>query len=239
LHAGLGPLVGFPPTIESSLSADVPGLAWFFDIAPVLYTSTSAFVLGTIGQEFWRGVAGRMRARGEGAGVALMNLVGRSRRRYGGYVVHVGIVLMYLGFTGAGYDKEKEAALSPGDVMEVDTYRIRYERPRMEVDRNKRMLFTDMTIMDADGAVLGTASPAKFIYRTAPEQPTSEVSIRSRPIKDLYVIMSTVDAQTKRGTFQVKVRPLVAWIWIGGVVLILGCLIAMWPSARELMGERS
>jgi cytochrome c-type biogenesis protein CcmF len=238
LHVGLGPLAGFPPTIDSSLAGDVAALAWFFNVAPVLYTSASAFVLGTISQEFWRGVAARMRAQGERVGTAFVNLVARGRRRYGGYVVHVGIVLMFLGFTGAGYDVEKEAALGPGEVMEVQRYRIRYDSPRMEVDRNKRMIFTDMTIMTAQGATLGQAAPAKFIYRTAPEQPTTEVSIRSRPIEDLYVIMSTVDSETRRGTFQVKVRPLVAWIWIGGFVLILGCLVAMWPSARELLGER-
>jgi cytochrome c-type biogenesis protein CcmF len=238
LHGAVGGLVGFPAVIESSLAADIPRLAWFFNIAPVLYTSASVFVLGTISQEVWRGVSGRMRAHGEPLGTAFIQLIGRARRRYGGYVVHVGIVLMYLGFTGAGYDVEKEAALSPGEVMEVQSYRLRYERPRMEVDRNKRMLFTDMTVMDRQDRVIGTASPAKFIYRTAPEQPTSEVSIRSRPIEDLYVIMSTVDSQTKRGTFQVKIRPLVAWIWVGGIVLIFGTLIAMWPTARELLGER-
>ncbi|MFW6051946.1 MAG: heme lyase CcmF/NrfE family subunit [Myxococcota bacterium] len=240
VHAALGPMAGFPPVIEPAIVGDTPAravLAAVYSAAPVLSTTFCAFVIGTIVQEFWRGTAARMRGKGERPLQAMGNLVVRSRRRYGGYVVHVGIVLMYLGFTGAGYDVEKEAALRPGEIMEVEGYRIRYDRPRMEADRGKRMLFTDMTISSAEGKLLGNVSPAKYIYRTAPEQPTTEVSIRSRLVEDLYVIMSTVDPESKRGTFQVKVRPLVAWIWVGGLVLILGCLVAMWPSVREAMRE--
>lgn len=239
VHVFVGPLVGFPATIQPTLLADTPGktlLEGFYSVAPLLSSTLCVFVLATIVQEFGRGVAARMRGKGENPLLALGNLVSRSRRRYGGYIIHVGIVLMYLGFTGAGYDVEKEASLSPGETMEVGGFRIRYDRPHMELDREKRMLFTDMTVMNDDGKVLGKVSPAKFIYKRE-QQATTEVSIRSRPVEDLYVIMSTVDPQTERGTFQVKVRPLVAWIWVGGLVLLFGSLTAMWPSARELVSS--
>jgi cytochrome c-type biogenesis protein CcmF len=237
LHIGLGSMVGFSPVVEGEEIYDTltgKVLAALYSIAPVVSTSLSAFVLGTVVQEFWRGTAVRMR-KGESAPTAFFRLVSRARRRYGGYIVHVGIVLMYIGFTGAAYDQEKEAALRPGESMEVGGYEIRYDDARMESDRKKRMLYTDMTLMDEGGEVLDEVAPAKFIYRTHPEMPTTEVAIRSRPLEDVYVIMSTVDPQTERGTFRVIVRPLVWWIWAGGLVLILGALVAIWPSVREIM----
>ena len=240
LHLLIGPRLGFPALIAGdALYATATGqvLDLFTRAAPLISTTCCAAVLGTIVQEFWRGMAARMRSQKESPGLALMRLVGRAKRRYGGYTVHAGITLMYLGFTGAAYDVEKEAALSPGEMMRIEGYRIRYEKPRMEVDPNKRMVFTDLTVMNDQGRVLGQVSPAKFIYRTHPQMPTTEVAKRVSSIEDLYVIMSTVDPQTKRATFRVIVRPLVVWIWIGGLVLILGAFIAMSPSVRELLGE--
>jgi cytochrome c-type biogenesis protein CcmF len=108
----------------------------------------------------------------------------------------------------------------------------------MEADPNKRMIYTDMTILDEAGKPKGEVAPAKFIYRTHPQMPTTEVAIRSRPAEDVYVIMSTVDPSTRRGTFRVIIRPLVAWIWFGGIVLLLGAILSMWPTARELVRER-
>jgi cytochrome c-type biogenesis protein CcmF len=107
----------------------------------------------------------------------------------------------------------------------------------MEADPNKRMIFTDMTLMDQSGNEDGHVAPAKFIYRTHPQMPTTEVAIRSRPAEDVYVIMSTVDPSTRRGTFRVIIRPLVAWIWFGGIVLLLGAILGMWPTGRELLRE--
>ena len=122
--------------------------------------------------------------------------------------------------------------------MSVGSHTVRYDQPRMEADPNKRMIFTDMTLLDDSGGASGAVSPAKFIYRTHPQMPTTEVAIRSRPAEDVYVIMSTVDPSTRRGTFRIIIRPLVAWIWFGGIVLLLGAILGMWPTARELVRER-
>jgi cytochrome c-type biogenesis protein CcmF len=141
---------------------------------------------------------------------------------------------MYLGFTGAAYDVDKEAALRPGQAMDIGPYQVRYDKPRMEVDPSKRMVFTDMTVL-ADGEVLGHVAPAKFIYRTHPEMPTTEVAIRSTLRDDVYVIMSQVNPETKLGTFRVIVRPLVAWIWIGGLLVLFGSFVAIAPTIQELL----
>ncbi len=240
LHLLFGASVGLPPMVESEEIYDTMTgrvLAGLQSVLPIVSTTLCTFVAICVLQEFWRGARVRM-SRGEHLGPALARLISRARRRYGGYIVHLGVVVMYFGFTGAAYDQETEAALMPGDEMRVSDYRLRYDRPRTTVDRNKKMLFTDLTLLSSSGQTLGRVAPAKFIYRTHPEMPTTEVAIRSRAARDLYVIMSTVDPQSQRATFRVIVRPLVAWIWVGGLLLLLGSLIAMWPTTKEILRDR-
>jgi len=251
VHIFLGSWLGFAPYVESVEIYDTftgRVLAVMYNAAPAGSSFACSFVIATIVQEYWRGTRVRMRNRGENPFTALVRLVARAKRRYGGYIVHVAIVLMYIGFTGAAYDSEKEATLSPGASLEVGTpgllrtvYTVRFDNVRMDSDPNKRMVYTDMTILDEDGqdiAVLhGEDAPAKFIYTTHPDMPTTEVAIRRGLIEDLYLIMSTVDPQTRRGTFRAIVRPGVVWIWLGGLLLILGTFIAVAPSIRELLGE--
>jgi cytochrome c-type biogenesis protein CcmF len=231
--------MGYPPIVDPTEIYDTNTgkvLAWMSAVAPVVSFATCAFVLASVGQEFWRGVRVRMN-KGEGVGTALFRLVSKGRRRYGGYIVHIGIVLMFIGFTGAAYDVEQEKALRPGETMSIGKHTVRYDQPRMEADPNKRMIFTDMTLLDPSGSEKGQVAPAKFIYRTHPQMPTTEVAIRSRPSEDVYVIMSTVDPSSRRGTFRIIIRPLVAWIWLGGIVLLLGAIVGMWPTGRELLRE--
>src|SRR5690606_22128053 len=149
-----------------------------YGASPGLSVLLCTFVMGTIVQEFWRGTAVRMKNSGESFVTALVELVTRAKRRYGGALVHAGLASLYMGCTGAACDTENEAELRPGQVMEVGPYQVRYDRPRMEVDTSKRMVFTDMTVLE-DGKELGRVQPAKFIYRTHPEMPTTEVAIRS------------------------------------------------------------
>jgi cytochrome c-type biogenesis protein CcmF len=237
LQLGLGKQLGFPAYVpDSALYDTIPGqlLAALDGISPLLSYFLCAFVLGTIVQEFWRGAAVRVKNAKESVIVAVFELVARAKRRYGGYIVHAGLVAMYVGFTGSAYDLDKEAALRPGQSLQVAGYDIRFDKSRMEVDPNKRMVFTDMTILK-DGETLGYVSPAKFIYSTHPDMPTTEVAIRSTMLNDIYVIMSSVNPESKVGTFRVVVRPLVAWIWTGGLLMLFGAFIAISPSIKELL----
>ncbi|MCZ7685765.1 MAG: hypothetical protein M5U28_46100 [Sandaracinaceae bacterium] len=236
LHLLLGERIGAAPFVEwRELHDTTPYriLAAIYSVAPVASTTLAAFVLGTIVQEFWRGTAVRMRTAKESAPVAFAMLVSRARRRYGGYVVHLGIVCMFFGFTGTAWDEEREASLRPGQSMEVGGYEFRYDGVRMEVDTNKRAIYADLTILE-DGEEIGHASPAKFIYRTHPEMPTTEVAIRTTAAHDLYMIMSTVDPDTHRAAFRIMKHPLVVWIWIGGGFLLLGVFISTFPRLSEL-----
>lgn len=238
-HLALGSMIGFPAWVEPSEIYDTftgKVLASIFGIMPLFSSTLCAFVLGTVIQEFARGAKVRMKSKGENALLALFELVSRARRRYGGYTVHVGIVLMFFGFTGAAYDLEQEASLAPGEAMDIGGYQVRYDSVRMEEDPSKRMVFTDMTILD-EGTEVAHVAPAKFIYRSHPEMPTTEVAIRTTATHNLYVIMSTVDPETRRGTFRVVKQPLVVWIWIGGAVLLLGVFISAMPKLSEVLGE--
>ncbi|GAB4217129.1 MAG: heme lyase CcmF/NrfE family subunit [Sandaracinaceae bacterium] len=238
-HVALGPLLGFPPVVESS---DIYGtstgavLSFLGKGSPVACTTISAFALWTIVQEMWRGTRVRMQNAKEGFFTAFVTMFARARRRYGGYVVHLGIIVLYLGFLGAAYDVEREGALDVGETLEVGGVSLRYEGFREEADINREMLFADLSVTE-DGQSLGTVSPAKFVYRTHPEMPTTEVAIRSTPLADLYVILSTIDASSSRGTFRVLHRPLVFWIWFGGGVVLFGVFLAAFPSVREILGE--
>jgi cytochrome c-type biogenesis protein CcmF len=184
----------------------------------------------------WRGTAVRMRNAGENVLVAFFELVSRAKRRYGGYIVHLGLVAMYFGFTGASYDVDKESALKPGQSLTVRGFELRYDGSRMEVDPAKRMIFTDLTLLK-DGKPIDRISPAKFIYEKPQGTATTEVAIRTTLTEDVYAIMSSVSAETKVGVFRVIVRPFVAWIWLGGLLMIFGTAVSMSPSVREVLGE--
>ncbi len=247
LHLAFGASVGLEPIVASDALYDTAAgrlLAWLQAASPLAFFSASAFVMTAIVQEFVRGASARRRAHGESWPVALWRLTARARRRYGGYLVHAGIVLMYVGFTGAAWDVEHETTLRVGGVAEVArpgteawTRRLRYEGPRMESDESKQMLFADMTVLDAKGRSLGEVHPAKFIFRSHPQMPTTEVAIRSGALADLYVILSTADPRTKRGTFRILLRPFIAWIWAGGLLLLLGTVVAAWPRTSELLSR--
>ncbi len=238
LHVAFGAAIGRPAlvdgeTIYGGALGAIMGV--FHDAAPLVSSITCAFVTASIVQEFARGAAVRMR-KGEGVASALFKLVARARRRYGGYIVHLGIVFMFVGFAGAAYDRTEEATLLPGATMDIGDYDLRYDAPRREVDPTKQMVFTDMTLLRPGTRQGQRVSPAKFVYRLHPEMPTSEVAIHSRPGEDIYVIMARVDPMTRQATFQVKVRPLVWWIWFGGMLALLGCVISLWPKTSDLLG---
>jgi cytochrome c-type biogenesis protein CcmF len=200
-------------------------------ILPLVSTVLCAFNVAVIVQEYARGLAARRRATNESFFPALVGLVAKARHRYGGYVVHLGIVIMFLGFTGRSWGVDKEVSLKPGETFQVDHYELRYTNPRMEVDQTKRMVFADLAVTDlSSGKSVGRASPAKFIYRRMPESPTTEVSMLHSIRDDLYVIVGQVNAETKVASFHTHVNPFVSWIWVGVLVLIAGGIISMWPE---------
>ena len=153
----------------------------------------SAFVVGTISQEFWRGARVRQRATGTDVFTALVGLVGRNKRRYGGYIVHVGIVLIFLGFAGEGFKQKEEAQLKPGQQVAVGDFVVRHDALSVTDDGQKQMITAHVTVL-RDGKPFAEMYPAKWIFRKHEESPTTEVAIHRGFAEDVYLVLATFDA---------------------------------------------
>jgi cytochrome c-type biogenesis protein CcmF len=189
-----------------------------------------ALVLGTIGQEFVRGAAVRRGATGTDLVTAMVGLVMRSRRRYGGYIVHVGIVLMFLGFAGTGYKLDQQVLMNPGDEVEIGQFLVRHDRLSETDDGQKQMITAHMTVLK-DGQPAGELFPARWFFRKHETEPTTEVAMRRSISEDLYVTLATYDLADQSAAFQITVNPLVNWIWFGFTIMALGTGIALLPES--------
>ena len=188
-----------------------------------------AMVLTTILQEFVRGAEVRRAATGTDLVTALIGLVGRSKRRYGGYIVHVGVVLIFLGFAGEGFKKEGQALLKPGAELAVGDFVIRHDALRVTQDAQKQMITGHVTVLK-DGQAIGSLEPARWFWAKRQDEPTTEVAIRRGIAEDLYIVLADYNAGSQTATYTVTVNPLVNWIWFGFGILALGTIIALLPD---------
>jgi cytochrome c-type biogenesis protein CcmF len=203
----------------------------------------SSFVLTIIGVEFWKGTRARARIEGEGFFSAILHLIGRNRRRWGGYIVHVGVVLIFTAFAGRAFEVEVRKTMNPGETVSVaspfgHTYSLTYEGISSSREANFDRWAALLSIQK-DGTAVGAMTTERRFYRVN-QQMVTEVGIRSTMVEDLYVILADVedfegivanDPDAQRIVAQVMVNPLVGWIWYGGVILTIGSLIALWPAA--------
>ena len=202
-----------------------------------------AFVIGTIAQEFWRGARVRQGATGTDIFTALVGLVGRNKRRYGGYIVHVGIVLIFLGFAGEGFKQDEQVLLKPGQQVQVGDFTVRLDALKVTDDGQKQMITGHMTVF-RDGKEIAKMYPAKWFFRKHEDEPTTEVAIRRSFAEDLYLVLPAFDLQAQSASMEIIVNPLVNWIWLGFGVLALGTGIALLPETafafalREGAGQR-
>ncbi len=248
LHILVGKRLGYPAVVWSeAIYGGALGqvLRAFNAITPVLALSLCVFNAAVIVQEFVFLYVARARSKADetpkflywlgllpGFLYTMVTLPPTARRRYGGYIVHFGIVLMFLGFTGKSWTVDREASLAPGESLQVERLTLTYKGPRMEVDTEKRMVFADIRVTE-DGKDRGMLNPAKFIYKKMPESPTTEVAMLHSLRDDLYVVVGTINPQTKLASLQVHINPLVGWIWFGCLVLIMGSFVGMWPDFQE------
>jgi cytochrome c-type biogenesis protein CcmF len=187
------------------------------------------FVMATIAQEFWRGAGVRRQATGTDIFTAMVGLVGRSKRRYGGYIVHVGIVLAFLGFAGGGFEREDKQPLTPGQEMTVGPYTVRYTGLTISEDDRKQMV-TARVEPFKNGTALSPMFPARWFFFSRADEPTTEVALRRGFAEDLYVVLAEYQVDTQAASIQVKVNPLVNWIWFGIAVMFIGTIIALLPE---------
>lgn len=194
--------------------------------------SLAAFVLGTVVVEFRRGVGARRHLVKESTPAALVNLIAKNNRRYGGYIIHVGVVMAFVGIVASSFFRtEVKKSVHEGDSFQVGPYTLEYlgmettETPHVETSRAR-------IEVRRDGRPITMMLPAKLFFKRN-QQPATAVAIRSTPAADLYVVLAGVDPQTGLVTFQVFLTPLVFWLWAGGVMMAFGTVIVMWPNVRE------
>ena len=187
------------------------------------------FVMGTIGQEFWRGARVRQGATGTDVFTALIGLVARNKRRYGGYIVHVGIVLMFLGFAGKGFTEDEQVLLRPGQQAEVGDIAVRLDAIRVTDDGQKQMITAHTTVF-RDGEEIAKMYPAKWFFRKHEDQPTTEVAIRRSISEDIYLVLPAFNLEEQSASMEIVVNPLVNWVWVGFGILALGTGVALLPD---------
>jgi cytochrome c-type biogenesis protein CcmF len=237
--------------------------------------------------EFQRGTRVRMHQQGEPVLLALSRLVWRNKRRYGGYVVHVGVVLVFIGIAGsAAYQQESVFQMQPGELVALDDYLMRYEGHRLVAEDDHVAAVTSVSVLDRrSGALLASLAPEQrfhlnlqypelreafektrelgrtgsdsypaavaatyrligLLERSAGREvktPSTEVAIHSslsplapsRMGEDFYVTPLAVDPATGQASFRVFLNPMVNFIWLGGLVFVLGAQITVLPDSRE------
>ena len=208
--------------------------------APVFCFGLCAFVFATISQEFYRGTRVRQSHTGLDFFTSLVGLVARGKRRYGGYLVHLAIVLMFIGFAGDNYKKEVDATLERGKTVTLGRYVLRFDGLEHDSDSVKDMTTARVTVT-RDGKPYTTMRPAKWAYRHhEDEPPTSEVDIKRTLPEDLYVVLNGYEVEPAQlANLKVVINPLVNWIWLGFFLLAAGTFIAFMPDrAYALAGAK-
>ena len=249
---GVGPLLGWRRTGAKALrrqftwpaAAAVISVPFLLltsrNIFPVVGFSVCIFVAATIVQEFVRGVGARRRSRGEQVTSALWGLMRRNGRRYGGYVIHFGIVLIGVAIIGNEfYQSTTHVTLAEGDSVELAGYSLEYLALESEQRSNHTEIRANLQVSDAEsGRVLGMIFPRRNIYDKTPDQPTSEVGLRMTPSEDVYVILNGWDGNGSSATFTVYVNPLTMWMWVGGLLVVLGTVVSVWPHPQTARSSR-
>ncbi len=248
---GVGPLMGWRHTSAASLRKQfvwplitmvVVGVATYFigkSVFASLGLAVLAFAAATIVQEYVRGIIARRTTTSENVLVAMGNLWRRNGRRYGGYLVHLSIVMIGVAVVGNEfYQLTTNVTLARGEVVQLGGFDLEFGGMRVDSESNRDSYVAQMTVYDtASGKALSEVTPSRNVYFKTPDMPTSEVGLRMTPIQDVYVVLNGWDDSGNSATFTIYINPLTMWMWIGGLVLMLGTLIASWPNPARRRTE--
>ncbi|HEY64625.1 MAG TPA: heme lyase CcmF/NrfE family subunit [Caldilineae bacterium] len=182
--------------------------------------------------EFWKGAQARRRTRGESWPVALARLISRHRRRYGGYMIHLGVLMMALGVIGTHfYQQETEATLALGEQLDFGPYTLQFDNLRAySLEGGDRQVTEAVLTIYKDGRPVRTLRPRRDFFISA-QQPMTIPSVWSRPQEDLYALLIAWETDPElTATFKVYINPLINWLWLGGLTFVLGTVVAAWPE---------
>jgi cytochrome c-type biogenesis protein CcmF len=202
---------------------NVIALVGFFLVALVIFVTI---------YEYWRGARARQRSQGENIFTAFWNLTGRNRRRYGGYIIHISMMLMAVGILGIEiFQVETQGRIGVGDSLNLSNYTITYKQLASWDDSPKGVNFTRAVVdVYRNGVYLGELHPRKDYYYDSQQNmtiPGERATLRD----DLYVLLIDWEpADTAGATFKIFINPLVNWLWIGSLIFLAGIVIAAWPD---------
>jgi cytochrome c-type biogenesis protein CcmF len=295
LLSGIGPVIAWRRATPANLLRNlaVPGLAALVTVVvleasgvaaghltSLLLFAVAAFAVTVAGQEFWRGTRARQAMTSEPAPVALVALVRRNRRRYGGYLVHLGVAAVLVGVAASSaFQHARDIRLAPGRSARVDGYDLRYVRATSALS-NEKITFGAVIDVARKGRHVVTLRPSRNYFPSLDQgdlgvvgrffdgDATSEVGLRASLRRDIWTaiqpdlgsVQPAIDAADRRfaklnlppqaigllvaavaqryrehpgaATFRFIVSPLVTWIWIGGILVVLGAFVAVWPAPR-------
>ncbi|MCA9674310.1 MAG: cytochrome c biogenesis protein CcsA [Kofleriaceae bacterium] len=221
------------------------------------------FTLASIGQEYWQGLRVRMKQTGSDPVTSLIGMVLVKRRKYGGYIIHLGMAVMFVGFAGKAWDsmddremneptrvmlgkkalaaKGADVNLTPAEERKATFYVRGYTfvyRDLEQVSDDHKLATTAVVDLYSGTDKLTTMHPARWDFQKG-EQPTTEVSIHPRLSEDVYVVLTGFDAETKSATFRIYINPLINWVWLGFVLLAMGTFVCLIPqSLVDLVSSR-
>jgi cytochrome c-type biogenesis protein CcmF len=206
--------------------------------AAVICFGVCAFVATVIIGELVRGARARQKANGSSFPVAMANIIFRARQPHAGYIVHMGLVLMFVGFAGQAFQREESAVIAAGQSTEFNGYKLRFDGITQHRDLVKETYLADIAV-SANGKSLGRLAPGRDFYDQRPNEPVSQVAIRRGFTEDLYITLGSYDDVRKTVALKVVTNPLVDWMWLGFIVLAFGALLILAPGKAQEGEARS
>ncbi len=203
-------------------------------VYPLVTFGFAGFVFTTIVEEFRKGVSARRRISGRPPALAFLDLLTRNGRRYGGYVVHTGIVVIAVGLAISGAWKyERQVTLRQGEQLEIGEYRLQFDEIFTREEAQRFVVGGTFKAWKGD-RYLGVQQPRLNYYPTS-QQPIATPAVETSLSKDFYLTLMAFDSENgEHATVRVIVNPAVAWLWIGGLIVGIGALIAIWPHGRPV-----
>jgi cytochrome c-type biogenesis protein CcmF len=244
---GIGPLIAWRRASLENLRRNfvvpvaigIAGAAFVFGLGvrsalAIVTLALTAFVTATIGLDLVRATRARLRM-GENPVLALGRLLTRHNRRYGGFVVHLGILVIAVGVTGSqAWSVQTEATLKIGEETQLAGYRVRFDGLATAEESNHFKVVGNFTVRNGRGAAV-PMQPSKKFYPQE-QTPIAGVDYRLGLAEDLYLVLGDFVRDGSQATVKVQINRMVSWIWIGGLVLTLGTVLAILPERR---GDRA
>jgi cytochrome c-type biogenesis protein CcmF len=246
LLTGVGPLLAWRKTSFDALRRNfawplgggiVAGAVAFFfgfrDAYSLICLILGVFVTSTIASEFYRGARVISSRDGSNIFTAVGELTMRNTRRYGGYVVHFGMVLIFIGIAGIPFNRDLQEEMGIGDTLNIGSYTILCQNFDAVNNNNYESERATLEVFKAGKSVMMLYPERRFFL--ASQVTETMVAVQSSPLRDLYVVYAGRSPEGGKPVIHAYLQPLVKWIWFGGIVLVLGTLLALLPNRKTVL----